>query len=455
MSGGPVDVDAELARFAAGLVWDEIPTKVQARVVDIWLDSVANAVAGRGAEIVPAVERVMTSLTGPGAHVVVGGGGGHAATTAAFLNGIQLTAYTMCDVYRPALCHVTPVVVPALMVAAEDQHPAGPDFLAALAVGLEVTTRLGRAVDYPVMRARGWHAPGVLGPFGAAAAVARLVGADEATMRAALGLAMSQAGGTFAAIGTPAVKFHQARGAVAGLWAARFAIAGVGGTPNGVGASDGGLLSTFGDGGRPAELLDGLGEQWELEQIALRRWPGASSLQTTIEAVLELAAGELREPGAVRHVSVALPAVSYELCAPMGWDDELSSMQSPRYVVARLLHDRECWIETYGADRRRDRTVAEMASAGVDVVRDDALPSQGVRLIVTMDDDRSIEVHRELALGDPQRPLARRDVQSKLVNALAATDIDIDPGRLEQIADCADVAALVGALGGTSVGAGT
>src|SRR5262249_59463055 len=100
---------------------------------------------------------------------------------------------------------------------------SGRDLLAALAAGWDVTTRLGIGLDYPACRAKGWHGPGVLGPFGAAAAVGRLRRFDAETMARAFGLAGSQAAGTFAAWGTPTVKFHQCRGALSGLIAALLA----------------------------------------------------------------------------------------------------------------------------------------------------------------------------------------------------------------------------------------
>ncbi len=74
-----------------------------------------------------------------------------------------------------------------------------------------------------MFRARGWHGPGVFGPFGSAAAVGRLRGFDAETMARAFGLAGSQSAGTFAAWGTPTVKFHQCRGALSGLMAALLA----------------------------------------------------------------------------------------------------------------------------------------------------------------------------------------------------------------------------------------
>ena len=108
---------------------------------------------------------------------------------------------------------MTPEVIPAALAAAELAGSTGPDFLLAAALGLEITTRVCLALDYPAFRARGWHSPGVAGAIGAAAAAGRLLGLDRDQMTGCLGLAGAQAAGTFAAMGTVAVKFHQANGA--------------------------------------------------------------------------------------------------------------------------------------------------------------------------------------------------------------------------------------------------
>ena len=91
--------------------------------------------------------------------------------------------------------------------------------LLAVATGLEVATRVAVGTNYPAFRNRGWHSPGVVGPFGAAAAVGKLLSLDAERQRNAFGLAGSQSAGTFAHWGTPTIKFHQCRGAVSGLLA--------------------------------------------------------------------------------------------------------------------------------------------------------------------------------------------------------------------------------------------
>ncbi|TDE00664.1 MmgE/PrpD family protein [Jiangella asiatica] len=408
----PTTPETKLSRFVAELDWDDLPPRVQDRVVEIWADAVANALAGRSAANTAAVEGLATALCGPGDSTVVGGGT-LAPTGAALLNGYQITAFTMCDVYRPALCHVTPEVVPAVLAVAEAGDVSGRDLLTAIAAGLEVTTRLGLGVDYPVFRARGWHAPGVIGTIGAAMAAARALGLDAAGVCAAMGLGGSQAAGTFAALGTPAVKFHQARGAVSGLWAARFAAGGLGGAENILTHTDGGLLTTYAGGGRPGHITRQLGERWELEQISLRRWAAASSLQSLVAALLSVPADDLR-PSDLVGVDVALPPTSYAMCGDMGWDDELSAMQSARYVTTVVLHDRQCWIEQFTADRRSDVPLAQFARARVSVDVGAGLPPSGVGLRITRRSGSPLVVHRDGAPGEPAEPLTRETIREKL-----------------------------------------
>ncbi len=103
------------------------------------------------------------------------------------------------------------------------RRPVGRDLLVAIAAGCEVTTRVGLGVDLPDLPRQGLARPGRARSVGAAAAVGRLRRFDTETMAKAFGLAGSQAAGTFAAWGTPTVKFHQCRGALSGLMAALLA----------------------------------------------------------------------------------------------------------------------------------------------------------------------------------------------------------------------------------------
>src|SRR6266545_7160781 len=258
------NVTEALAGYAASLQYDDIPERVRDHCKNLLLDTLACAVAGHRGEETQQIAALASGLAQSKESSIVGGERLSLAG-ATILNGYLVTAVTMCDVHRATLTHITPEVMPPALAIAERDGLSGRDLLVAIAAGCEVTTRIGVGLDYPAFRAKGWHGPGVLGPFGAAAAVGRLRRFDADTMARAFGLAGSQAAGTFAAWGTPTVKFHQCRGALSGLMAALLAEQQFVATREFLTAKDGGLYNSYSNGGNADAAIAGLGSRWELE----------------------------------------------------------------------------------------------------------------------------------------------------------------------------------------------
>src|SRR5215831_3400596 len=301
-----------LAGFAASLTYEAIPERVRDYCKELLLDALACAVAGHAGEETHQLAALSAALAQSRESTIIGGDrlslGG-----ATLLNGYLITAVTMCDAHRPTMTHVTPEVVPPALAIAERDGLSGRELMVALAVGFEVTPRIGIGVDFAEFRARGWHGPGVFGPFGAAAAVGRLLGFDADTMSRAFGLAGSQAAGTFAAWGTPTVKFHQCRGALSGLMAALLANEKFLATRAFLTAPDGGLYSSYVSGANPDAVIDGLGTRWELEQIALRPWPAATSIQGMMTAMFDIMEKQKIDPAQVKHVRIALSQPAFDM----------------------------------------------------------------------------------------------------------------------------------------------
>ena len=232
------------------------------------------------------------------------------------------------------LCHVSPQVFPPALATGIERDVTGADFLLAFALGLEITTRVALGSNYPAFRARGWHSPGVWGPFGGAAAAWTLLGLDARHMRNAFSLAGSQSAGTFAHWGTPTIKFHQSRGALSGYLAANLAETGFEAGADVLTAEDGGLYGTYSDGGNPDVALDGLGDRWELERLSLRPWPLASSLQSVATAPLHLVETEGASAASVARARVGLSATVYNMHGQLPWTT-VSRRCRPRPSSAR------------------------------------------------------------------------------------------------------------------------
>lgn len=435
------DPTGPLSQFLAQLSYSELPERVRRRVHLIVVDALANALAGWQANETRSIVGLAEALGGTGNSTVIGGAA-LSPTGAVVLNAYLITAVSACDVYRPAFCHVTPEVVSPALAIAEGVGAGGEQLLLAIAAGLETTVRLGLGLHYSVFRSRGWHSPGVIGPFGGAAAVGKLLGFSPDQHQNALGLAGSQSSGTFATFGTAAVKFHQAHGALAGLMAGLLAAENFKTTGEILTHRDGGLYNAMSDGGDPDAVVAHLGERWELENISLRMWPTAAVLQSTVSALMALVERHDVRPEDVDRVYIGLPKAAYEMNGTMGWQNRLSAMLSARYVSSVVLHDRACWLDQFDAAHLADRRITSFAESRVQVGVDESVGAEGSTVAVVTTNGKRMTEERAYPRGDPRDPLTEEHVATKL-RVFGAPRLGMDRlnrltellGRLEAIKD--------------------
>jgi 2-methylcitrate dehydratase PrpD len=442
---------ATLARFVAELRYDDLPERAREATRDLLLDAVGCALAGYESEETPLISDFVREL-GQSQESSVIGGEPLSLAGATLLNGYLITAITACDVYRPAHCHMTPEIVPPALAIAERDGLDGKQLLTALAAGFEAAIRVSVGLHYPAFRERGWHSPGVVGPFGAAAATGKLLGLNADQQRMAFGLAGSQSAGTFANWGTPAVKFHQARAALSGLMAGLLAEKGFLASPEILAHPDGGLFKAYTDAPRPAEAVAELGQHWELENVALRLWPTGSRIQVMITALFELIERYDVRPDDVERLRVVvdpdIKAASGSIPRPRG---TFEAMLSAHYVSAVVLHDRELWLDQFGPARYNDPALRRFIDERVEVEADPSLPRTSCRVEVRTRDGRDLTVRADAAKGDPNRPVTPEELTKKFRQCAAGrlptetTERALEMLlRIEEVSDVGELMRLLG-----------
>ena len=407
---------AILAEFVANLQYEQIPAVTRERVKDIILDAIASALAGTHGDEVKQIRGLATAL-GASHEASVFGGDKLSLTGATLLNGYLITAVTVCDVHRPTLYHTTPQVVSPALAIAERDGTSGKALLTAIAAGLETSVRVANGTNYVAFRARGWHSPGVVGPFGGAAAVGKLRGFNADTQLMAFGLAGSQSAGTFAHWGTPTIKFHQCRAALSGLMAGLLAEQGFLASKEILTHKDGGIYNAYSDGGKPEMVTADLGKQWALEQISLRLWPAASSVQSVITAMLALATAHDLKPANIAGVRVGLSQGVYDMHGTLAWDDKFKALLSMPYITSVVLHDRACWLDQFEPARVQDKAVDAFARERIQIFADPGI--QGTAALVEIKTTTGVTHtdRRRVAKGDAADPLSRAEIQGKLRTA--------------------------------------
>src|SRR5437588_9036121 len=287
-----------LAEYAAALRYEELPGEVVAAAKDAISDTIAACICGAALPwsriVIDYAER-----TGPaGTSHILGRGSAVQAPAAALANGALAHAFELDSLTRPgAGAHPGATVVPPALAVAQQADVKAPkalggrDLIAAFVAGNEVMIRIGRATGH-TNEARGFHAPGTTGPFGAAVACAHLLGLDARAMTNALGIAGSLAGGLLEFAkgdGGMVKRLHLGRASEAGVLAASLAAAGFTG-PRTVIEGEFGFLRVFCTEFDESLLTRGLGEDYVTLSTVLKRYPVHATAHAASRAVRDLKA---------------------------------------------------------------------------------------------------------------------------------------------------------------------
>lgn len=186
--------------------------------------------------------------------------------------------------------HLFASIFPALLAVAEHKNVSGRELLTAFITGHEVAMRIGEAIT-PAWIKAGWHGTSLFGIFGSAAGCGKLFGLSEKSMRNALGLVCSMAGGVAVNFGSQAKPMHAGMGAERGLFAAQLA-------QTGITANQTAIEGTLGfyhayNWGLAADdmVLDSLGDPWGLAtpgMSSIKLYPCCHGLATNIECGIRI-----------------------------------------------------------------------------------------------------------------------------------------------------------------------
>jgi 2-methylcitrate dehydratase PrpD len=349
----------QLARYAAGLRYEDLPAEVVACARDCITDTVAAAICGSDKPW----SRIVIDYarhTGPGGKSRILGARGAPvqAPAAALANGALAHAFELDSLTRPgAGAHPGATVLPPALAVAQERGAAGRDLIAAFVAGNEVMIRIGRATGH-TNEARGFHAPGTTGPFGAAVAAGHLMGLDATRMTSAIGIAGSLAGGLLEFAkgdGGMVKRLHLGRASEAGVLAASLAQSGFTG-PRTVIEGEFGFLRVFCTRWDEAELTRRLGEDFVTLSTVLKRYPLHATAHAPVKAVRELQAEYGFTGNAVAAVTVTGNARMVERHNIAEPADLMLAQYSIPFCVALALYrearDPESFDETALADLR-------------------------------------------------------------------------------------------------------
>ncbi len=283
-----------VGQFVLQTKYENIPAEVIELGKKSILDGFGLALAGSRAESGPLSRKYIEQCGGNGKATVIGTAMKTSPRFAALLNGISLHADDFDDTQLAAakdrvyglLMHPTVPVLPAIFALAEQQTVSGKEWLLAYQIGAEVECKIAEAIS-PRHYQDGFHTTGTCGPFGSAAACAKLLGFDLKKTLNSFGLAASQSGGLRENFGTMTKPYQAGHASESGLVSAE--MAGLGWTAaEQILEAERGFFHAAGGSYDPSAIMSRLGQPWTFADpgVSLKPYPSGS---LTHPAMTELA----------------------------------------------------------------------------------------------------------------------------------------------------------------------
>lgn len=421
----------QLAEFAHSLRLENIPKDVRALAWTCLVDAVGCASFGSKFPWSHMIidQALVGGSTGP-CHLPTFSLSGLPAEQAALIAGVCAHAFELDSLRKPG-AGVHPgatVALPALLVAQEVGADLD-DLLCAITAGIEVMFRIGNATLHSAEQ-RGFHAPGITGPFGAAVATGLLRGLSVEQLVAAFGISGSMGGGLLAfsqGAGGMVKRLHMGRAAQAGVVAASLAARGFEG-PETVLEGKFGLLDAYCLNSDPSRLTSQLSEVWEIRTLCLKRYACHVTAQAPIECLREIMVEHEFNGCEIQSVELAVSAkVLSHHSNPNPTDLAGAQYSVPYSFAVATLNDPEnpqAFIDALESKQARD-----LASK---IVLRQASPSQdkwGAELTIKLISGKIFHAQKETFRGTPETPFSPENLARKF-ETLTGVPLfmnDVDP----------------------------
>lgn len=307
----------QLGEFAASIVSDGLPSERRSTTAARLLDLIGNSLGALDSDPARIVLGVAKGWGGFGTSTAIGISQRLPAPSVALINGTLAHALDFDDTHLPSILHPSAPVIPAALAVAEQVGASGAATLDAIAVGVEVTCRLGMAgydkdVRSSLFFDRGQHATAICGTVGAAIAAGMLRGLTSDALTSAIGIACSMGSGVLEAnrTGGTVKRVHCGWAAHAGVVGAELAGQGMTGPPTVIEGRFGFFRAFCGERANVDDVVPSVDGLWESDRIFIKPYPCNHFTHAGIDAAIILRRDGL-DPNTVVNLrlGVGAPAI--------------------------------------------------------------------------------------------------------------------------------------------------
>jgi 2-methylcitrate dehydratase PrpD len=401
-----------LGSYICNTSFDDLPAEVVRRAKDVLADTLAVIAAGAQEHEVKAFKKTLELSKSKGDATMIGAETRTEPGKAALFNGTAGTFLELDEGNQFGRGHPGIHVIPATLAMAEEHHLPGRDFLTALVLGYEISTRIGIACKIRMSM----HPHGTWGTVGAAVAVAKLMGYNEKKMKeiinvsSSLGLATSRA--TMLQGGTVRNVYAGVSGHM-GILAYDLVESGFTGEVDGLSTVYGSVVSdTF----NQKIMIEQLGRRFEIVRNYFKMYACCRYNHGTLDALGKITAGRTLKPEEIEKVEVETYSLAAQLCDQNPKNMLAAKFSIPFAVATTIVHG-AAGIESFRPEVVHQQTVKELANrvfvnedSSLTAMMPDRRPS---RVKVTLKNGEKLEAEVYMNKGDFEDPYERTDLERK------------------------------------------
>ena len=412
--------------FVTQTKYQEIPAEVIELGKKSILDALGLALAGSRAES-GSISRKYVEQAGVrnGKATVIGSAQRTSPRLAALLNGISIHADDFDDTQLAAakdrvyglLMHPTVPVLPAIFALAEQRAVTGKEWMLAYQVGAEVECKIAEAIS-PRHYQDGFHTTGTCGPFGSAAACAKLLKFDLPETLKTFGLAASQSGGLRENFGTMTKPFQAGHAAESGLVSAELVALGWTAAEQ-ILEADRGFFHASGGSYDPSAIMDRLGKPWTFTTpgVSLKPYPSGSLTHPAMTELARLIEVHKLQAAQVEKVDIG---ANHNMTTTLLHHQPKTGLEakfSMEFCLAILLLERKAGLGQF-SDKVVQRSDVQEMIRRINFYVDPEAENAGFDkmtsiLKVHLRDGRMITGRAEFAKGSPANPMSFDEAATK------------------------------------------
>ena len=443
------NITRELARFAVNSTYDSLPKNVQHEGLRAFVNYVGCAAGGANEPVCLTMLDTISEFNGKSDCVVIGSRIKLDALNAALMNSLSSAALAFNDTHYATVIHPTSAVGAALISMATRRKISGKELIHAVVLGDELACRIGNILCTPPAEcAVGLSTTGLLGCIGAAIAAGKVMGFNEDQMATAIGIAANQSAGLREAHASMASWFTPGNAARSGLWAAFLTERGYT-CPDTMIEGVKGFAVSFASNPQLDMALKGIGEQWEILELAYKPYPCGGVVHPIIDACLVITSKHQFDGRDIERVEVTVNPLCLQLCNRPAPKIRAQAMVSfPHWTATTLMH-KEAGLPQVTEAMVHDADIAALR-AKVVAHADEKTGRESAHIKVMMKDGRVFEADCKHALSTPQNPMTDAHIAEK-----TRLQMEIAFGKEKaqraaddcwRIAEAADVAPFVASL---------